>query len=84
MPIIHLPTFLAEPRVHLLVKATKAAGAVYHDTPAATNFVEFVLSTVRDEIITELVRNLSSCMSECISADPERSHIRPITTPSYS
>ena len=59
MPIIHLPTFLAEPRVHLLVKATKAAGAVYHDTPAATNFVEFVLSTVRDEIITELVRNLS-------------------------
>lgn len=55
LPIVHLPTFLEEARIHALIKATKAVGAMYHDTPAATNFINLVLSTIRDEIIAELV-----------------------------
>ncbi|KAI0743495.1 hypothetical protein C8Q80DRAFT_1324466 [Daedaleopsis nitida] len=56
MPIIHLPTFLSGARIHLLVKATKAAGAMYHSTQTAANYINLVLAKLRDEIITELVR----------------------------
>ena len=58
MPVIHLPTFLSEPRHPLLVKATKASGAMYFETPAATNFIYCILANARDEIIADLV---SSC-----------------------
>ncbi len=55
MPVIHLPTFLSEPRHPLLVKASKASGAMYFESAAAINFIDRVLATVRDEIIADLV-----------------------------
>ncbi|TFK81381.1 hypothetical protein K466DRAFT_667145 [Polyporus arcularius HHB13444] len=54
MPVIHLPTFLSEPRHPLLVKASKASGAMYFESAAAINFIDRVLATVRDEIIADL------------------------------
>ena len=60
MPVIHLPTFLSQPLLPLLVKAAKACGAMYFATPTATNFIEHILSTTRDEILAELVSTLVS------------------------
>ncbi|TBU37712.1 hypothetical protein BD309DRAFT_594197 [Dichomitus squalens] len=54
MPIVHVPTFLMESRHPALVKASKACGAMYSGTQAATNFIDRVLATVRDDIIADL------------------------------
>ena len=56
MPIVHVPTFLTESRHPALVKASKACGAMYSGTQTATNFIDRVLATVRDDIIADLVR----------------------------
>ncbi len=58
MPVVHLPTFLSESRHPALVKASKACGAMYSNTAAATHFIDMVLSTVRDVIIGDLVSAL--------------------------
>ena len=79
MPIVHLPTFLKEARHPLLVKASKACGAMYANTPNASRFIETMLATCRDEIIAELVSTLSwrtcSLLTRFVS-----SHIRRILT----
>ena len=66
MPIVHMPTFLKESRHPLLVKASKACGAMYANTRASKRYIDAILLTTRDEIIAELVSKRLLSSSSCI------------------
>jgi hypothetical protein len=60
MALIHEPTWSAEGKPEILLKAMRAAGALYTRTPRAASFILQTLNSVRDTLLADLVI-LTSC-----------------------
>jgi hypothetical protein len=60
MSLIHEPTWTAKGKPEILLKAMRAAGALYTRTPRAASFILQTLNSVRDTLLADLV-NLANC-----------------------